>query len=280
MNNQPSTNIEGYAAARGLNVAVVQHCRIDPLMNSRLAQMVNRDCDAVIAVSRGVANTLRASGITPGRCYTVSNAIDIHQPLPDRYAVRQRLNLAPETFIFGTIGSLILRKSNHHVFQALRRFRQDHPEAHWKIIVVGNGPEAGALRQQAARLNILDRVIFTGFQNNAMDYLAAFDVFILASRSEGLPRVVLEVMLVNTVVIGSRVVGTEELISHNETGLLFDYGNISQLTQHLSTLWQDNTLRQRLMNAAAQRVRQQHTIESYVHDVEMVLKNIIRNKNA
>lgn len=280
MNNQPSTNVEGYAAARGLNIAVVQHCRIDPVMNHRLAQMVNRDCNAIIAVSHGVADTLRASGVAPERCFTVPNAIDIHQLLPDRHAVRQRLNLAPETFVFGTIGSLILRKSNHHIFQALERFRQAHPEADWKIIVVGDGPEAGPLRQQAARINILDRVIFTGFQNNAMDYLAAFDVFILASRSEGLPRVVLEAMLVNTAVIGSRVVGTEELISHNETGLLFEYGNISQLTQHLSTLWQDHILRQRLINAAAQRVRQQYAIQNYVQGVEKVLKSVARENNA
>ncbi|MEO3957710.1 glycosyltransferase, partial [Chromobacterium piscinae] len=103
----------------------------------------------------------------------------------------------------------------------------------------GDGPEAAALRQQAAREAILDRVIFTGFQNNALDYLAAFDVFILASRSEGLPRVVLEAMLVNTAVIGSRVVGTEELISPDDTGLLFEYGDVAQLAQHLVTLWQD-----------------------------------------
>lgn len=280
MNNQPSTNVEGYAAARGLNVAVVQHCRIDPFMNGRLVRMINRDCDAVIAVSHGVSNTLRASGVDPERCFTVSNAIDINQPLPDRLAVRQRLNLGPETFVFGTIGSLILRKSNHHIFQALSRFKQACPDADWKIIVVGDGPEAGPLRQLATRTAILDRVIFTGFQNNAMDYLAAFDVFILASRSEGLPRVVLEAMLVNTAVIGSRVVGTEELISHNDTGLLFEYGDVPQLTQHLITLWQDNALRQRLTHAASARVRSQYAIETYVKGVETILKSAIRKRHA
>lgn len=280
MNNQPSTNVEGYLAARDLDIAVVQHCRIEPLMNARLAKMVNDECDAVIAVSHGVNQTLRASGVEASRCFTVSNAIDIHQPLPDRATVRQRLNLPAEAFIFGTIGSLILRKSNHHVLQALSQFNQACPEANWKMIVVGDGPEAAALRQLAAREAILDRVIFAGFQNNALDYLAAFDVFILASRSEGLPRVVLEAMLVNTAVTGSRVVGTEELISHNDTGLLFEYGDVAQLTQHLITLWQDDALRQRLTHAASARVRSQYAIETYVNGVETILKSVTRKKHA
>lgn len=280
MNNQPSTNTEGYIAARDLNIAVVQHCRIEPLMNARLVNMVNNGCDAVIAVSHGVHDTLRASGVKAERCFTVSNAIDIYQPLPDRLAVRQQLNLSEETFVFGTIGSLIPRKSCHHILQALGRFKQAYPDACWKMMVVGDGQEAEALRQQAAREDILDQIVFTGFQNNPMDYLAAFDVFILASRSEGLPRVVLEAMLVSTAVIGSRVVGTAELISHNETGLLYEYGDINQLTQHLITLWQDKALRQRLMHAASTRVREQYAIENYVQGVETILKSVVRERYA
>ncbi len=278
MNNQPSTNVEGYIAARGLDVAVVQHCRIDPLMDARLVKIVNHDCQAVIAVSHGVNKTLCNSGVLAERCFTVSNAIDIHQPLPDRLEVRQRFKLSPDTFVFGSIGSLILRKSNHHILQALGRFKRANPDADWKMVIVGAGPELQPLLQLATAENIQNQVIFTGFQNNALEYLTAFDTFILASRSEGLPRVVLEAMLVNTAVVGSRVVGTAELISHDETGLLFDYGNVVQLTQHLTALWQDNELRQRLVVAAAKRVREQYAIESYVNGVENILQSVVREK--
>lgn len=278
MNNQPSTNVEGYLAARGLNIAVVQHCRIDPLLDARLVKMVNQDCHALIAVSHGVSDTLRKSGIHPALCFTVSNAIDIHQPLPDRAEVRNRLGLSPGTFVFGSIGSLILRKSNHHILQALGRFKAAYPEADWKMIVVGAGPEHKRLVQLAADENILNNVIFTGFQNNALDYLTAFDTFILASKSEGLPRVVLEAMLVNTTVIGSNVVGTAELISHDETGLLFEYGDVQALCHHMTRLWQDATLRQRLIDAAGKRVRDQYAIEHYVTGVENILQSVLRDK--
>lgn len=278
MNNQPSTNVEGYLAAARSPVAVVQHCRIEPLMNAQLVSMVNTHGEAVIAVSHGVRDTLCKSGVVAEKCVTVSNAIDIHQPLPDADKIRQHYHISPQTFLFGTIGSLILRKANHHVLQALSQFSASCPQADWKMMVVGTGPELKNLLQQATSLNIQDRVIFTGFQNNALEYLAAFDAFILASKSEGLPRVVLEAMLVNTAVIGSRVVGTAELINDRQTGLLFDYGDVAKLCAHMQRLWQDTPLRESLLSAASRNVREHYAIENYVTGVENVLQSVVKGK--
>lgn len=278
MNNQPSTNVEGYLAAAATQVALIQHCRIEPVLTASLVRMVNRHADAVIAVSHGVQRRLRESGVDAQRCFTVSNAIDIHQPLPVRSEVRQRFHYAEDTFIFGSIGSLIARKSNHHILQALGLFQRAHPEARWQMIIVGAGPEQAALQQLAQKEGVASRVVFTGFRNNALEYLAAFDAFILASASEGLPRVVLEAMLVHTAVIGSDVVGTSELIDHNETGLLFPYGDVQQLSQQLAVLWQDAALRQRLTRSAAARVREQYSIEHYVSGVEALLEKMTERK--
>ncbi len=278
MNNQPSTNVEGYRAAQDLPVALIQHCRIEPQLSSALVEMVNKRVDAVIAVSHGVNQTLRQSGVDAQRCFTVSNAIDIHQALPNREEMRKRFAYSPDTFIFGSIGSLITRKANHHIFQALGQFKRAHPAAKWKMVVVGSGPEQENLVQLARKEDIEKHIVFTGFQNNPLDYLAAFDAFILASRSEGLPRVVLEAMLVKTAVIGSNVVGTAELINHDETGLIFAYGDIDQLTTHLTAVWHDASLRQRLINTAERRVRENYAIENYVSGVEMILEKSIERR--
>lgn len=278
MNNQPSTNVEGYIAASQLGIAIVQHCRIDPILNGPLVRMVNEYCDAIISVSNGVNSTLRQRGVDARRCFTVNNAIDIHQSLPDRLAFRRQLSIAPETFVFGSIGSLILRKANHHILKALGHFKRTHPQANWRMIVVGSGPEHENLEKLAVRENISKEIIFTGFQNNALDFLSAFDTFILASKSEGLPRVVLEAMLVNTAVIGSNVTGTTELVNHNSTGLLFEYGDIDRLTQHITLLWKEAELRQRLVDAAAKKVRENYAIENYVSGVESILEQVIREK--
>lgn len=280
MNNQPSTNIEGYLAVADMPVGLVQHCRIEPLLTPPLVKIINQRVNAVIAVSHGVCQTLRAGGVDAARCFTVSNAIDIHQPLPDRHAVRARLGLPESCFLFGSIGSLIARKSTHHTLQALGAFHQACPQVNWHMVVVGAGPELNRLEQLAAREGIADRVTFTGFRNNALDYLAAMDVFVLASKSEGLPRVVLEAMLVNTAVIGSNVVGTAELVDDGQTGLLFEYGDTARLCAHMQALAQDNALRQQLISQANANVKDHYAIENYVAGVEALLQSVAKESSS
>ena len=282
MNNQPGSNLEGYLAAEPLNVAVVQHCRIEPVMSQAITKIVNRTGDAIIAVSHGVESVLLNHGVKKSLCTTVPNAIDIHQPLPSGEAVRRSLGIGDDTFLFGSIGSLIPRKSCHHTLEALHRFQQQHPDAKWKFVLVGEGADREKLQRQAADYGFADRVIFTGFRNNPLDYLAAFDVFILASKSEGLPRVVLESMLLKTVVIGSSVTGTAELIDSGRTGLLYPYGDTVMLASHLQQVWQDSALRDALTQAAYQRVIDNYAIEHYVAGVEAVLGAVkpTRNKNV
>ncbi|QLY63391.1 glycosyltransferase [Enterobacter asburiae] len=271
MNNQPGSNEEGYLAAANLQARLIQHCRIEPVLTPPLVKLVNAHATKIIAVSHGVERVLLEHGVRPELCTTVNNAIDIHQPLPDRRAMRQRLNIDDDTFVFGSIGSLISRKANHHTLEALAQFSQKHPQAKWKMVLVGEGAERSALAEQARALGIESRVIFTGFQNTPFDYLATFDAFILASKSEGLPRVVLEAMLLNIPVIGSQVTGTAELIDHDSTGLLFPWSDVSQLAQHLDNIWSDAELRARLAAAAYQNVCHNYAIENYVSGVEAVL---------
>lgn len=273
MNNQPGSNEEGYLAAARVPVRVIQHCRIEPVLTPSLVKLVNARADKVIAVSHGVERVLREHGVQAGLCVTVNNAIDIHQPLPDRAAMRQQLGLDDETFVFGSIGSLIPRKANHHTLSALARFAKRHPQAKWKMILVGAGPEHDALVSQANGLGIAERVLFTGFQNTPFNYLSTFDAFILASSSEGLPRVVLEAMLLKIPVIGSAVTGTAELVEHDATGLLFPWSDTEQLSSHLEQVWADDALRARLVNGAREKVCRHYAIENYVAGVEAVLDN-------
>jgi glycosyltransferase involved in cell wall biosynthesis len=274
MNNQPGSNEEGYHAVADLPVALVQHCRIEPTLTPALTSLVNQRIDKIIAVSRGVEQVLLKNGVAEPYCVTVNNAIDVNQPLPDRQQMRDTLSIAPETFVFGSIGSLLARKSNHHTLEALSYFHQQHPEANWKMMLVGQGPERAALEAQAATLGIAEHLIFTGFKNNPFDYLATFDAFVLASSSEGLPRVVLEAMLLGIPVVGSDVTGTQELVHHEQTGLLFPWSDVRMLENHLTRIWQDASLRQRLAQNGQQQVRNQYAIEHYVSGVEDVLGTI------
>lgn len=270
LNNQPSSNLEGYLAGEIAGVPVVQHCRIDATLNAVEIAAANRVARAVICVSHGVADSLRGQGIAADRLVVVHNAIDGRQALPEPLPLP---GVPPGALVVGTVGQLVRRKSVDHLLRAVERVgagdTAKHAPVH--ILVVGEGPEAGALAALAASPGLAGRVHFAGFQPQPLPWLAAMDVFVLASGKEGLPRVILEAMLLGKPVVAARVVGSRELVVENETGYLYDHGDIAALAAHLEKLAAAPELRAELGARGRQRVLADFSIERYVAGVEAVL---------
>ena len=281
LNNQPSSNLEGYLAGEAANVPVVQHCRIDTTLNAAEVAAANRVTHAVICVSQGVADSLRAQGVAAGRIVVVHNAIDGSQPLP---APQPLAGVPPGALVIGTVGQLVKRKSVDDLLRAVQKLgaggtAPGRPAVSMgtpiHAVIVGAGPEELRLRTLAATLGIAERVHFAGFQPQPLPWLAAMDVFVLASSKEGLPRVILEAMLLGKPVIAARVIGSRELVVENETGYLYDHGDIAALATHLAKLVADPALRAKLGERGRQHVLAGFSIERYVAGVEAVLADAV-----
>lgn len=265
MNNQPASNLEGYLAAELVGVPVVQHCRIEPKLNAVERRAVNRVAQAIICVSHGVRDALIRQGVRRELCHVVHNGIDTRQLLP----VPQPLpGVAPGTPVIGTIGSLIKRKSIGHLLRVVARLPQDLTP---HLLVVGEGPEATNLRQLAAELGLATRISFAGFQKQPLPWLAAMDVFVLTSPSEGLPRVILEAMLLEKPVLASNVTGSKEVVVHGETGYLYAYADIDALAAHLADLLRHPERAKALGEAGHRRASAEFSIEAYVAGVTKIL---------
>ena len=267
MNNQPSSNLEGYLAAESAGVPVVQHCRIEPRINAIERDIIQRVAHAVICVSHGVREALLRQGVRPALCHVVYNGIDTQQPLP---AAQPLVDVAPGTQVVGTIGSLIKRKSVDHLLRAVARLPSDLMP---HVLIVGEGPEEAALRQLAGELGLASCVTFAGFQRQPLPWLAAMDVFVLTSSSEGLPRVILEAMLLEKSVVASRIVGSSEVVIPGETGFLYDYGDVKMLSGYLALLLRDPAKRQAMGAAGRRRASAEFSIETYVAGVSRILEN-------
>lgn len=275
MNNQPRSNLEGYLAAERTGVPVVQHCRIEPLMDAADAAIVNRVASKVIGVSNGVVGALVRHGVQPDKCVAVLNGIDPAQPLPDGTAVREQLLAGREhEIVLGAVGQLVERKGLRFLLQATAELlRRQLPV---RLLLVGDGPQRAELERLAASLGIAGQVVFAGFQPQPLAYTAAMDVCVLVSQSEGLPRVLLEAMLLAKPVVASRVVGSQELVADDDSGLLVPYGDSAALAEALAKLVADAGLRQRMGQAGEARVKAQYTIARYVAGTEAILAEAAR----
>ena len=267
LNNQPSSNLEGLLAAEMAGTPVVQHCRIEADLNVEEVTILNRVVQKVICVSSGVKETLVAQGVMAEKCSVVLNGVDGSLPLPDKSVARQSLGWQANRVV-GTIGSLVPRKGILPLMAAFARLKRE--DVH--LLVVGEGPQREALEAAARSQAITHQTHLVGFHKDPLPFLAAMDIFCLVSAREGLPRVVLEAMLLGKPVIATDIPGTRELVHHEETGLLVPYGDEPALLAALEKLIADPALADAMGQRGREVVLAQYSIETYVHGVESVLK--------
>jgi glycosyltransferase involved in cell wall biosynthesis len=206
-------------------------------------------------------------GVQAEKCTVVHNAIDGRQALPDPVALP---GVAPGTVVIGSVGSLITRKANDHLLRAAAAVAQ-RCTVPVHLLLVGEGPERPGLEALARQLQLEERVSFAGFQKAPLPWVAAMDILVLASAKEGLPRTLLEAMLLGKPVVASDVVGSRELVQSDVTGLLYPYGDWSALAAHLRHLVEHAGERRRLGAAGRAAVLEDYSIERYVAGVEAIL---------
>jgi glycosyltransferase involved in cell wall biosynthesis len=269
MNNQPSSNLEGFFAAKAAGVACVQHARVEITPTPFEAKAVNENAAKVICVSNGVLESLVKGGVSRKICVTVHNGIDSSlKPSFSPAEIRKKYSIPDGAFLVGTVGSLIKRKRVGLLIEAVAGLNKD---AAAYCLIAGEGPEEDGLKKTAASLGIGRRVIFAGFSTDAISLINAMDVFVLASETEGLPRVILEAMLMSKPCVAFDVTGPTELITNNVTGILCERQNSGALLAALIKLKQNPAIGKQQGALARARVTLEFSIDKYVEGVTKIL---------
>jgi glycosyltransferase involved in cell wall biosynthesis len=215
-------------------------------LTSFLYRIADRLMAPLTTVTICVSENELAAGLEAGTCnaertLVIRNAVDLSatprsrhdRPIPRLIAVG-RLK-APKDFM-----TLI------RAFAAL-------PDGSFEAVVVGDGPDRGAVEAEIRALGLDECVRLIGERSDVPALLAESDLFVLSSRSEGLPVSVLEAMAAELPVVASSVGGLAELVLDAETGILVPPGDTPALAAALGRLVEDRELRRRL--GAAGRAR-------------------------
>jgi glycosyltransferase involved in cell wall biosynthesis len=141
--------------------------------------------------------------------------------------------------VLAAIGRLENQKGFDILLKAIQLLGGTRPEIFEKIkcVIAGTGSLEEHLRRLASGLG--GKVIFTGFRGDVRDFLAAADVFVLPSRSEGQPLVLLEAMSTGKPVLAADLPGVKEIISDGSDGVLFTAGDPAALAERLGSLLSD-----------------------------------------
>jgi glycosyltransferase involved in cell wall biosynthesis len=159
---------------------------------------------------------LEAAGVPRERLAYVPNAWTpaVSAPL-DRAAARDALGLSPDAFVVGWVGRLGREKGPDILLAALAQLRMP-----WQASVIGDGPDRPALERQARAHGIEDRIHWHGVRDRADRLYGAFDVFVLSSRTEGVPLVLFEAMAAGAPIVAARVGGVPEVLGEGDALLV------------------------------------------------------------
>lgn len=235
-------------------------------------------CDLVVYVSENQRRYWRKRGIARAPDCVVYNGIDVERFAADRLAagteeLRRTLGFAPHDYVIGLCSVLRPEKAHGDLLQAVARLRSQGLAA--KALLIGDGPERANVERKVAELGLSDHVAITGMTSDVRPYIGCCDVMALVSHSvETFSLAALESMALGKAMVMSDIGGASEQIVHGQNGFLFAAGDVTALTGHLSAL-SCESLRLRLGECAARRVRQLFTLETMIRAFSQRIESIV-----
>jgi glycosyltransferase involved in cell wall biosynthesis len=263
--------VYGAAAARWLGIPhlVTLHGGLDFAARFRRRAAIRwalRNSRHVVAVSEPTRVRLcEALGLPAARIEVVPNGIRFEPG--ERCRVRTELGLADDEALFLAVGNLYPVKGHIVLLEALS-ILLDEGFSRWRLVIAGRGGEEEALRRYACEKGFADRLHLPGYRADIPDLLAAGDVYVMPSLSEGLPLALIEAMFAGAAIVATGVGGIPDVLRSGEHGLLVPPRDPLALSRALRTLADSPLERRRLGEMARQRAEREFGVEAMVDRYE------------
>jgi len=165
----------------------------------------------------------------------------------DRTAVRAEFGIDPAAFLIGSVARLSSPKEPYLLVEALARIAPRHPEA--ALLLVGDGEYRARTEAAIVQHGLQDKVRLAGLRNDVARLLGACDAFALATRWEGLPRVLPQALAASLPIVSSAVDGTVEAVREGVTGYLVPPSDVDAMADRLCRLACDPAAARRMGEA-------------------------------
>jgi glycosyltransferase involved in cell wall biosynthesis len=240
----PAARIASRPAVSTFHHVAVPISRKEALKERIAIGLANRGA-GVVFVSRASFDSFAAAygGARPN-WRVVENGVDLGRFSTAPDTMPPELGIARDAPVVTIVGALRWRKG-HHVALAswpsvLRRF----PDA--RLVIVGDGPQAAVLREQADSLGIAESVVFAGMRTDVARLIRASWLLSLPSQHEALPTTLIEAAACGRPVVATNVDGIPEVVTDGQTGLLVPWDDQQSLAEALTSLLADETRRREM----------------------------------
>ena len=230
-----------------------------------------------VCVSRGVARYCAEQvGLDPRKLIVIPNGVEIGRFLDETPASRESLGMPLNGPLVLAAGRLEPQKGLDLLLAALPAVLAAEPDT--RVLILGEGPDRAALEQQARELGVREHVTLPGHRSDVGRWLKAADIFVLPSRWEGMPNVVLEAMAAGVPVIATAVEGIEELIDSEVTGIVVPAGETGALAAAMIRLLRQSEKRSELALRAQSHVKERFTVEAVGAEYQRLYRRLLASQ--
>lgn len=230
---------------------------------NQLDRISLRHADRVLTVCKPFAEQMVCRGVNSSRIRVQHMPIRPFTLTPeDSASLRQEFGLDPEYKVILSVGRLSREKAHIDLIQAFARLRDESQDSKLLLVIVGDGPEREALKQQAANFNCREQIVFAGHRDDVKRFYGIAAAFALPSHTEGTPNVLLEAMAAGVPIVATAVGGIPELVSDRKNALLVPSAKPLEMADALRKLITSEDLRNDLVNRARE-VVVAHSPDSY-----------------
>lgn len=225
--------------------------------------------DAVVAVSRSVADSMAKQGIPHQKLHVVTNCV-VGSPRRKALGPVSDKPLAQPAIV--TVAGLHRRKNIDGLIEAFDRIGHEFPDAN--LYLVGEGCERGLFEEMAARSPFAKRIHFEGFQKDPRPYIKNARIFVLPSRRDSYPLVLHEAREFGAAIIGTDVDGIGEALDHGKAGVLIPANDVSRLAAALRELLSEPATLARWQQASRAGL-ENHTVTRMARELLEVYRQVL-----
>lgn len=251
----------------GIKIIYTEHGRLHPdtrkwkryLFNPLLFQKVGQ----LVSISEMNRKAMMEIDNLPSRIRVIRNGVPMDVPPVDRDAKRKELGLEPSWRFVGTAARLEEIKNIPMMLKAFKQVARLFPEV--RLLIAGTGPAEDDLKELARQLGIGDNVIFLGLRFDLPEIYPLFEVFLLASFTEGISLTLLESMLAGVPSVVTDVGGNPEVVVEGVTGCLVPLDDETVMAEKIVELLGNPSLSLRLGKNGQERVRRQFSFDAMMN---------------
>ncbi len=232
----------------------------------------------------GARHWEKSLDLPAGACRVIYNGVDVERFAPENIppgrpiALAESVGLKTDLPIVGVVARLDPQKDPSNFLGAIKHMasRQTRVQFVW----VGDGPSRQSAEEMVRAYGIGDKVRFVGEQPDTPAWFSIFDIFVLPSKCEGLPNVLIEAMAMGKAIVATDVGAVSEVVEHGVTGILVPGGDARALASAILELLSDEAMRIQLGRAARIEAARKFSMGRMVNETEALYKDLAARKGA